>query len=528
MSESQTKVCQNCKGTFVIEPEEFAFYKKVQVPPPTWCSQCRFMRRFSWRNERALYKRKCDLCGEKTIAMYSPEKPYMVYCPDCFYSDKWDPLVYGRDYDFSKSFFLQFQELQRTIPQLALLQMNMVNSPWCNYEGDSKSCYLNFGGHQNEDSAYNQYGLKTHETLDTYWFKNGDFGYETTFSENCYREFFSKLCYECQDTYFSFDCRNCSNIFGCSGLRNKKYHIFNKLVSKEEFEEFMRKNWNGSYASLRELEHQSLASWRSWPQRATFVDRSVNSNGNLINECKNCTSCWLTDKTEDSRNMHFCLDVKDSQDITSVWGAELSYEVMGGVDGLARIKFSTGIIGGSNVEYSSLLFGSHNVFGCTNLRSKEYCILNKQYSKEEYFELMPKIREHMRTMPYIDTFGRTYAYGEYFPMDLSPFDYNETVAYEYFPFTKSDERVRGLRWNDSGGEQYAFSNYVVPDAITKVKDDIVEQVLKCEVSGKAYRIIPMELSFYRRFSLPIPRRAPFERHRERLHFIADHLSLHPR
>jgi hypothetical protein len=31
--------------------------------------------------------------------------------------------------------------------------------------------------------------------------------------------------------------------------------------------------------------------------------------------------------------------------------------------------------------------------------TKEYCILNKQYTKEEYEILVPKIIEHMKTFP---------------------------------------------------------------------------------------------------------------------------------
>src|SRR3989344_2769732 len=242
---SEIKTCQNCKTEFMIEPEDFSFYEKIKVPPPTFCPECRLMRRLAWRNERALYRRACDLCHQNIIAMYSPDKPFKVYCPSCFYSDKWDPASYGRDYDFSKPFFVQFQELQREIPHLALLQVNMVNSPWCNYELDDKNCFLNFGGHFNEDSAYNQYTLKTKDTFDSYWFQSGEFGYEAVLSENCYKTFHSKLCYECRDTYFSFDCRNCSNVFGCTGLRHKQYHLFNKPVSKTEFETFLKESLTG-------------------------------------------------------------------------------------------------------------------------------------------------------------------------------------------------------------------------------------------------------------------------------------------
>ncbi len=66
---------------------------------------------------------------------------------------------------------------------------------------------------------------------------------------------------------------------------------------------------------------------------------------------------------------------------------------------------------------------SSNCFLCVNLENKKYCILNKQYSKEEYEVLVPQIIEHMQ---------KTGEWGEFFPVCLSPFGYNETVAQEHF------------------------------------------------------------------------------------------------
>ncbi len=527
--QKEIKICQNCKQEFAIEPEDFEFYARIKVPAPTFCPECRLQRRLAWRNERTLYKRSCDLCHKSVITMYSPDKPFKVYCPTCFYSDKWDPMQYGRNYDFSKSFLLQFQELQRDIPHLALFQVNMVNSPWCNYETDEKNCYLNFGGHDNEDGAYNQYALKTKDTFDTYWFQQGEFGYEATLSENCYKVFYSKLCYDCHDSYFCFDCRNCSNVFGCSGLRNKQYHIFNKPVSKDEFERFLRENLNGSYSRLEEVKKRVLDFWKSRPQRAVFIERSVNSKGNFINESKRCSFCWLTEKTEDSKYILFTLQVKDAYDTTSVWGGELLYELMGGVHQIANVRFSIGVLEGcTNIEYSYFISASHNCFGSMNLKKQDYCILNKRYTKEEYENLTTKIRKHMNDMPYVDKAGRQYRYGEFLPFELSPFAYNETVAYEYFPLNEDDAEKTGLAWSRYKAESPVFSDYVIPDDISDVKDDILEKVLKCKASGNGYRIIPIELAFYRRFNIPIPRLAPFERHKQRLRFIADHLKFYSR
>src|SRR3989344_5392742 len=110
----ETRDCQSCKGQFVIEPDDFAFYEKIKVPPPTWCPGCRLQRRYSFRNEMNLYKVKCGLCGKNTISMYSADKPYPIYCQKCWMSDNWDPLQYGQEYDFSKPFFEQFGQLLRT------------------------------------------------------------------------------------------------------------------------------------------------------------------------------------------------------------------------------------------------------------------------------------------------------------------------------------------------------------------------------------------------------------------------------
>lgn len=526
MNQLKTKICQNCKEQFTIESEDFQFYDRMKVPPPTLCPNCRLQRRLSFRNERSLHKNICGLCGKNIITMYSKDKPYTVYCPPCYYSDNWNSLDYGKDYNFNKPFFQQFKELQEAVPQLSLLQENCKNSPWVNYEFDDKNCYLNFGGHYNEDCAYNQYALKTKNCFDNYWLFRGEFSYENITVENAYKVFFSKYCFDCQNAYFSFDCKNCSNIFGCTGLRHKQYHIYNKPVSKEEFEKFIKNNDLGSYKNLQSLKQKTENFIKSQPQRAKFIEKSKDSIGNNIYESKNCQDCWSVEKTENSKYCLFTLELKDSQDITSVWGSEMSYDFIAGAEQLSNIKFSFGVLKGcTNIEYSHLVISSNNCFGCINLKNKNYCILNKEYPKEEYEKLVSKIKEHMDKMPYKDKSGRKYKYGEFFPYELAHFGYNESVANEFFPLKKEEATKQGFNWSDAESTKYEFTEYQIPDHIKEVKDDILEKVLKCEKSGKAYKIIPIELQFYRRFNLPIPRLAPFERHKERLNFVATKLQL---
>ena len=60
-------------------------------------------------------------------------------------------------------------------------------------------------------------------------------------------------------------------------------------------------------------------------------------------------------------------------------------------------------------------------------------ILNTSYSAHEYETLCAKIIGHMQS---------TAEWGEFFPHELSPFGYNETVAQEYFPMTEEAVKMQ--------------------------------------------------------------------------------------
>lgn len=518
----ETKQCQNCKQNFTIEPEDFEFYAKIKVPAPTFCVECREQRRIAFRNERSLYKRNCDLCGQGAVSRVSQDKPYKMYCSKCWWSDKWDALSYGKEYDFSRPFLEQFKELLFSTPHISLQNSNSINSEWVNQETDDKNCYLNVGGHFNEDSAYNTYQFQGKESFDNYWLSNSELCYENINCERCYKILYSRECFDCTETILSSNCKGCSNILGCAGLRNKQYYIFNKPYTKEEYPEFLKDNPISSKRSFLELKEKAKKVWLSIPNRFAFIIKSINSTGHFINESRNAQNCWNAEKMEDCKNIYITLGMKDSYDGSSIGWAELMYE--GAHEGgMYDSKFTLYSMG-SNVkgrssyglQYCYAVIDSQNCFGCVNINKQEYCILNKKYTKEEYEKLLPQIIEHMNTVPYIDKKGRTYKYGEFFPIEFSPFGYNETVAMDYFPLTKEQVIEQGYSWHDIVEVKYEFSDYKIPDDINNVKEDILTKILKCEVSGKPYKIIPMELAFYRKIGIPIPRRAPLQRHKDRM------------
>jgi len=159
-----------------------------------------------------------------------------------------------------------------------------------------------------------------------------------------------------------------------------------------------------------------------------------------------------------------------------------------------------------------------NCFGCVEMNGAQYCILNKQYSKDDYEKLVPRIMEQMRNVPYLDSKGRVYKFGEYFPPELSPFAYNETVAQDYFPINERTALEKGWQWREYEPGEYktTIKGDNLPQTIAEVDDSILNEVIECEVTKRPFKILPDELTFYRRFDLPLPSLHPDERHRRRL------------
>ena len=525
----ETKTCQNCKENFVIEPEDFEFYEKVKVPPPTFCWICRAQRRFAWRNERLLYKRKCDFSGKEIFSMYVPEADIKSYENSVWYSDEWDPMEYGRDIDFSKPFLSQLLDLFKEVPRPALSVINMVNSDYCNNAGYLKNCYLLFNSNYDEDCFYGNGIDYSKDCFDNSHINKGELVYESFWINRCYRTFFSSQCEDSSDIYLSKNLRGCTNCFGCMNLRNKNYFIFNKPYSKDEYSKKIQEFGLGSFSSLEKLKKEAVESWIHFPNKFMEGVRNTNVSGNYIYNSKNVLNSALVREGE---NLKYCqyLQIPPNKDCYdhSIWGDNNFFTYECAVCGLGtnNIKFcAESFISLRDLEYCHHCQSSSDLFGCMGLRKKQYCILNKQYSKEEYKKLVPKIIEHMNKMSYEDKKGRVYKYGEFFPAELSPFAYNETIAQEYFPLTKESSEKEGYGWKDTEKRDYKITKKPedLPDQISDVDDSIINEIIGCQHEGKcneqcteAFKIIKLELEFYRKMNLPLPRLCPNCRHYQRI------------
>jgi hypothetical protein len=315
-------------------------------------------------------------------------------------------------------------------------------------------------------------------------------------------------------------------------LRNKQYHIFNQPYSKEEYEKKLKGMGLSSYRGVEELRSKFRKLLLDYPHRASKNLINNNVTGEYIHHSKNVVNGYLVDGVEDSKYVQFLRTVPSARDCYdySLFGAnsEMVYEsVVVGMDA-ARVKFSAYLYPSpQDIEYSIACTSSRNLFGCMGLKKKEYCILNKQYTQEEYEKLLPKIIQHMSDMPYTDKHGRVYKYGEFFPPEISPFAYNETINTDMFPLSKDKIEADGLRWANPAERNYqaTITAKDIPDDIRDASDDIAKETIGCEHNGACehncstvFRIIPNEFAFYRRMNLPLPRLCFSCRHADRLRY----------
>lgn len=193
-------------------------------------------------------------------------------------------------------------------------------------------------------------------------------------------------------------------------------------------------------------------------------------------------------------------------------GAENCYECHGVGSGAYHIIGCWAVWDNtSNMYYSYSCIGCSDCFGCVGLRNKSYCILNKQFTKEQYENIVSQITEKMIADG---------EWWEYPPSNMSSFGYDESYAMLEFPLTKDEAKERGYKWTEEESTLWFTPSKIIPanlipDAIIDIPDDILTWAIECKISGKYYKITRPELEFYRKHHLPIPKKHYDIRRKER-------------
>ncbi|MBI4836397.1 MAG: hypothetical protein HY817_04010 [Candidatus Abawacabacteria bacterium] len=501
------QICTRSNIPFIVSAQEKSYCDARDIPLPTISPLERFREMFAFRNEIVLYSRKCDKTGQDIISIYKPNTSFPVYEREVWLSDINDPLQYGRPYDFTKPFFQQFWELSQVVPREAKIGANAENSPYVNLCMNVKNCYYTFGCLGDEDCMYSAKIYSCRDCVDCLYSMNCELCYQCTNCHDCYQVRWAEHSFNCRDSAFLYACRNCSNCFGCVGLEHKQYCIWNQQYSQQDYEIELNKLLTGKASDLI-------------PAQIKFTQLITDSSyqyQSIIN-CEDCDGAYI----ENSKDCHHACFVKSGQElehffagqkckncisVTTAIEGELLYRSV--AIGLNSYNSQFCYMGSKLVDcqYCGYVFAGEKMFGCIGFpRRGTYCILNKQYSKEEYEELLPRIIAHMKS---------TGEWGQFFPMWMSDFPYTDTIAQEYFPITEGEGKRLSVHWAEPKPAPHIDNPYHIPDNIQAVDDSICQAILTDEISERAYRLQRKELEFYRKHTIPIPRLSFETRHLNR-------------
>ena len=502
------KKCTQCNTEFeILAPR---FYKRLEIPKPKNCPVCRRKHRLAFWPYGILQKRKCDFSGEIIISAHSPNAHFPVYKREHWFTDKWDRPEMEIDWD--RSFFDQLYELQSKTPHFHQLGKNNIN---CDYTDDvwsCKDCYMSRSMAECEDVYHVYRLLYARDCMDQTYCYEMEQSYECTYCFKGYNLKFALDCRDCSDSWFLYNCRGCRHCFMCWNLRNREYCILNKQYTKEEYEEKI----NSIHLNSREfLEKLKKKFWghvkNDAAHKSAFNLNIQNCTGNYLTNCKNCHDGYFTEESEDCAHLMRNVKIKNCVDITGLYHGELCYEICQSTD-LHNTRFTIFSVDCSDSQYLDQCFNCTHCFGCVGLKRKKYCILNKQYKKEEYEKLVQKLIKKMK---------KDGEYGKFFPYKFAYNGYNLSLGAFYYELDKKTIEKMGSFYEPFPEIQKNGENAKkLSDLSEAITNDLIGKPFLCTETEQPFTFIKQELDFYRRHKLPLPTLHPEERNRRRFKKLA--------
>jgi hypothetical protein len=450
--------------------------------------------------------------NEWLISRYPKNDRILKIIPLKDYNQLWNQ-EFSLSYDFSKNFWEQFIILRNNFKHPNILNFdNNENSDFADVVFGVKNAYLAFTVWQNsENILYSAivYTNCTNVINSTLIFDNSQNIYFSKSISKWFNIFYSKYINDSSNIWFSSNMIGCQECIRCNDLINQSYSIDNISYPKEEY--LIRKN-------------EILSKKSSFNIFLTEVDniaKNYDSKNCIwvgIKYSKNINNWYYVERASNWNNMTFVSWINHANNYYDVFEAWVNsddfYAVSNAWTDSNNIYCSTQIEKSSNLFHCYHMENCSYCLGCIGLKNKSFCILNKQYTKEERFELANKIFEQMD----ID-----WTLWQFFPWWMNPFYFNDTAAYLIDDsFTKEEVTKEGYLRRDEeikvdipewaeivyshkveGQKSIEDFQWFDSDWNRKINPEILKKVIQDE-KWNYYRIVPMELEFLQKHGLPLP------------------------
>lgn len=488
-------ICSISGKEFQMSEFEKSLRKKLWVQDRTKLAKYIFQELWAFWQHFAIHKRKCDKTWKWIISVFDEHCPYPVW-------EKWEWIQGAnppsREFDFNKWFFEQAWDLFQKCP--------IPHNIWtwcenCEYTDDwwySKNCYLCHSWLECEDLAYCYRIIRSKNCQFCVFSFDCELCTDVINSRQCFNVNYALNCNDCKNSNFLFDCRNCEDCLYCWNLRNKKYCIANKqftkdeyLKEKEKFDLSSRKNYE-----LAKQKFHNLIKTQAWWKNVQN-DNCENCIWDSLENDKNCENCFLFQNSEDCVNCIRWYLNKFNVDTLSNLKTEFVYYSCLAQDWCYNLKFCYNVINTKNSEYCAHMLNCKDCFACCGLVWKSYCILNKQYSKEEYEKLVWKIKEYIQ---------KTWEYWKFFPWYFAANSYDESLSWYHFPLSIEEQKKQWfrIRISEERRNEWYLSVENVPDNSQNVSNDICKNVYWDDIAKKPFQIKDFDIVFCKKQKVPLP------------------------
>ncbi|MDA1038208.1 MAG: hypothetical protein O2877_00790 [bacterium] len=492
------KTCSITGRKWIMAEEDIERFRKFNVPPlkvapETFTNQYMVLHTgFSWWWNTDVET------GKPILTHIHPSRPFKVM-NDKSWANK-DFTEQGRDVD-SRLFFDQLFDLATDVPQ----------SAWRNMEDPINSIARISLGNQDSYFTVAARAKKSFYIADSYdvencaeatWSSKLNDSYNLVRGVNISRSMVVRESRNCLNCAFIFDCRDCDSCFFSWNQRQAKFLWRNEQLSEGEW----KKRWAeldlGSakrFYDLMDEFKQQLSSEIVWPEN--FNIKSQNSTGEYLENCLDCERSWYCDGMQ--------------RGWWSVWGSEGAEDSALGIDyrsnngfgnpavvDSSQCRFSILVNRSQRLEYCIECHDCEDCFGCVGLKRKKFCILNKQYTEQEYWQKLDELKTKML---------EDGEYGQSFPQRFAVTPYRHSAA----PIVFTPDEVESLGVMDFDADaDGAFGNWEgkemhkiedIPDHINDVGDEWVGRTIWDPVMKRPFGILKPELEFYRKMNIPVPR-----------------------
>jgi hypothetical protein len=456
----------------------------------------------------------------------------------------WDVSAsHERSFDAEKSLFGNMRLLQDAIPLQRTLRFGTNEN--CEYMDGvlgAKNVYLSFIiCFDAENILYSAFCYANISNIINSFLvcKNSSEVADSMGVTESYKVFYSKNIANSSNIWFSTNLIGCHDCIWCDGIENQRYMINNQQFSQDIY------NKKKVEILSEKSKFESIRNHIFSRPTKNFASKNVTGEGVIKSEnIENGLWVWYFSESRNvaigngdsgSRNHYDSIDVG--------YNAHEYYGVIGGGGSNSKnIYCSMQMATNSDCYYCMHMIECHHCLGCIGLKNKSYCILNKQYTKEEWEE---KACEIFASMEADGTLG------DFFPASMNPFYFNDTLAYLIDDtFTKEEVEAEGYLWRDEpiradipewmkiiknteldqfqGFRETPFAKGDVtkwqgdlvseqnPQSATKQADSsftkeltwyIDPEILNVVISDEKwnyYRIVKMEYDFLMKHGLPLP------------------------